>query len=63
MYITRKKTREQVDYVYNTPKKNKMPPSRRRVIKSKYIGKTLVERIIDEDYQPPLVDLQGFSIY
>jgi hypothetical protein len=60
--MTRNKTRETADYVYNTPKKPTVPPSRRKVIKSKMIGNTLVRRIIDEDYEPPLVDLQGFSI-
>lgn len=50
--MTRKKNREKVDYVYNTPKKQIQAPSRRKVIKSKFIGKTLVERIVDKDYEP-----------
>ena len=50
--MTRKKNREKVDYVYNTPKKQVQAPSRRKVIKSKYIGTTLIERVIDLDYEP-----------
>lgn len=58
----RKKTHEKIDYIYNTPKKEIDPPSSRRVIKSKMIGNTLIQRVIDDNYEPPLVDLQGFSI-
>lgn len=50
--MSRKKTREKVDYVYNTPKKQVTKPSSRKVIRSKYIGTTLVEQIIDKDYEP-----------
>lgn len=56
--------REKVDYVYNTPKKKPpAPPAIKTVIKSKMIGTTLIQRVIDKNYEPPLVDLQGFSIY
>lgn len=50
--MSRKKNREKVDYVYNTPKKQISAPSSRKVIKSKFIGTTLVERIIDKNYEP-----------
>jgi hypothetical protein len=48
----RYKREDKPDYIYNTPKKQLKVPSRKRVIRSKYIGKTLVERIIDLDYEP-----------
>lgn len=50
--MSRKKTREKIDYIYNTPKKQIQAPSNKRVIRSKFIGKTLVERIVDKDYEP-----------
>lgn len=50
--MARKKYKEKVDYVYNTPKKPIVKPSSRKVIKTKMIGTTLIQRVIDKDYTP-----------
>lgn len=61
--MTRKKKPEEIDYIRNASNNLINPPSSRTVIKMKMIGNTVVRRIIDKNYQPPLVDLQGFSIF